>query len=87
MGFINDTKAQAAGNEARKAAEKGQQVLVYKFIEANTNSKATAPMTGIADQIEAVEAEGWTMYNMAVGEGKTLGGERIAVVCLFRRSA
>jgi hypothetical protein len=44
-------------------------------------------MTGVADQIEAVEAQGWTMYNMAVGEGKALSGERVAVVCLFRRNA
>ena len=86
MRFINDAKAQTAGNEARKAIENGQTVLVYKFLEANTNSKATAPMTGIADQIQAVEAQGWVMYNMAVGEGKALSGERVAVVCLFRRN-
>ncbi len=84
MGFINNAKANTAGAEARKARENGQKVLVYKFIEANKNSLATAPMAGIADQIEAIEAEGWQMYNMAAGEGKALGGERIAVICLFR---
>lgn len=84
MGFINNAKASTARDEARKARESGQRVLVYKFIEANKNSLATAPMSGIAEQIEAVEAEGWQLYNMAAGEGKALGGERIAVICLFR---
>ncbi|MEW2177153.1 hypothetical protein AB0890_12590 [Streptomyces sp. NPDC005406] len=85
MGFINNAKAETAGKEAREAYARGDYVLVYKFIEANTNSKSTAPMTGIADQITAVESAGWMLQNMAAAEGKTLGGERIALVCLFRR--
>jgi hypothetical protein len=85
MGFMNDAKAQEAGKRARQAYESGDQVLVYKFIEATTNSKATAPMTGIADQLQAVEAAGWTLANMAAAEGKALTGERIALICLFRR--
>lgn len=84
MGFINDAKAQSAGHEARKARERGQHVLVYKFIEANTNSKATAPMSGMADQIQAVEQQGWRLDQMAAAEGKALTGERVALVCLFR---
>ncbi|MFD9782226.1 hypothetical protein ACFWZS_34650 [[Kitasatospora] papulosa] len=85
MGFMNDAKAQEAGRRAHEAYIKGDYVLVYKFIEANTNSKATAPMTGIADQIQAVESAGWMLQNMAAAEGKALTGERIALVCLFRR--
>ncbi|MCZ4099855.1 hypothetical protein [Streptomyces sp. H39-C1] len=86
MGWINDSKAVEAAKRAREAALKGDSVLVYKFIEANTNSKATAPMTGMADQIQAVESEGWALANMAAGEGKAMGGERIALICLFRRA-
>ncbi|MFE1748993.1 hypothetical protein ACFW88_00305 [Streptomyces anandii] len=86
MGFINDAKAQTAGVEARKARERGQSVLVYKFIEANTNSKSTAPMTGMAEQIQAVEEQGWMLSSMAAAEGKALTGERVALVCLFRRA-
>jgi hypothetical protein len=41
----------------------------------------------MGEQIQAVESEGWTLANMAVGEGKALGGERVALVCLFRRTA
>ncbi|MEU5769810.1 hypothetical protein ABZ782_28235 [Streptomyces asoensis] len=41
-------------------------------------------MTGIADQIQAVEREGWRLDQMAAAEGKALTGERVALVCLFR---
>lgn len=84
MGFINDTKANMAGTEARKARERGQAVLVYKFIEANAGSKTTAPMNGMADQIQAVEEQGWRLDQMAAAEGKALTGERVALVCIFR---
>ncbi|MEW2424851.1 hypothetical protein ACIQPS_08985 [Streptomyces sp. NPDC091290] len=84
MGFINDAKAQTAGSEARKARERGQKVLVYKFIEANLNSKATAPMSGMADQIQAVEDQGWRLDQMAAAEGKAMTGERVALICIFR---
>lgn len=87
MGMFNDAKAAEAGKRAREAREKGDRVLVYKFIEANTNSKATAPMTGMANQIQAVEAEGWTLDKMAAAEGKAMTGERVALVCLFRMQA
>lgn len=85
MGFINDAKAQEAGKRAREAYDNGDYVLVYKFIEANTNSKATAPMTGMSNQIQAVESNGWALSNMAAAEGKTMTGERVALICLFRR--
>lgn len=85
MGFINKAKADSAEREARNAIERGRKVFVYKFIEANMNSMATGAMTGINDQIEAIEALGWRLDQFGVGEGKALSGERIALVCLFRR--
>jgi len=60
-------------------------VLAYKIIEASTSSRTTAPMTGVAEQIQAIEAEGWVLANMAAGEGKAFTGERTALICLFRR--
>jgi hypothetical protein len=85
MGFVNNAKAGKATDEAKKAYTEGRWVLVYKIIEANKSSMATAPMAGVGEQIEAIEAEGWALANMAAAESKTLGGERIGVVCLFRR--
>ncbi|WP_326709621.1 hypothetical protein OG758_09825 [Streptomyces sp. NBC_01474] len=98
MGFINDAmargaefiknaKAQGATDEARKAYAEGRAVLVYKIIEASGGSiDYTGPMTGVGEQIEAIEAEGWALANMATGESKTLSGdERVGLVCVFRR--
>lgn len=85
MGFINNVKGNMAGKEAAEAYARGQRVLVYKFIEANVSSRHTSPMSGIAEQIEAVEAAGWALDTMAAAEGKALGGERTALICLFRR--
>ncbi|MGW4730552.1 hypothetical protein ACWEQC_15520 [Streptomyces shenzhenensis] len=84
MGFINNAKASMATDAAIRARENGQTVLVYKFIEAHTASKSTAPMQGMAEQIQAIEAEGWYLDHMAATEGKALTGERVAIVCLFR---
>ncbi|MFD3777338.1 hypothetical protein [Streptomyces sp. NPDC058612] len=85
MGFINNAKADVATKAAAEAYQAGRQVLTFKIIEANTTSRSTGVMTGIGDQIEAIEAQGWFLANMAAAEGKALGGERTALVCLFRR--
>ncbi|MFF5757726.1 hypothetical protein ACFY7A_20055 [Streptomyces longwoodensis] len=42
-------------------------------------------MTGVVEQIEAIEAQGWALTNMAAAESKALSGERNALICLFRR--
>lgn len=85
MGFINQAKANEALRQAQEAYANGDQVLVYKFIEANKGSFTTGPMSGVGPQIQAVESIGWTLCNMATAEGKTMTNERIAIVCLFRR--
>lgn len=85
MGLINKAKADTIEHAAQHAIERGRKVFVAKFLEANMNSLATGPMTGLNDQIEAVEALGWHLDQFAVGEGKALTGERVAVICLFRR--
>ncbi|MEU2111836.1 hypothetical protein [Streptomyces sp. NPDC019507] len=85
MGWINNAKAETATNAAREAYAKGQRVLTFKIIEANVTSRSTGIMTGVGEQIEAIEAQGWDLANMAASEGKALSGERTALVCLFRR--
>jgi len=85
MGFINNAKADVATKAAAEAYQQGRQVLTFKIIEANTTSRTTGLMTGVGDQIEAIEAQGWFLANMAAAEGKALSGERTALICLFRR--
>lgn len=85
MGFINNAKGETAAKAAAAAYSAGRQVFAFKIIEANTNSRSTGPMIGVAEQIEGIEAQGWFLANMAGAEGKALGGERTALLCLFRR--
>ncbi|MDQ1049136.1 hypothetical protein [Streptomyces sp. V4I2] len=99
QGPINKAKAETAAAAAQHAIDAGRHVLVYKFIEAQTGSAATGPMTGMNDQIEAVEALGWTLDKMSVTQSEVMTGqvagwtkhaghpmnERIALVCIFRR--
>ncbi|MFE5537135.1 hypothetical protein [Streptomyces sp. NPDC056492] len=85
MGFINNAKADVATKAAAEAYQAGRQVLTYKIIEANLNHRATAVMPGVGEQIEAIEAQGWFLANMAAAEGKALSGDRTALICLFRR--
>ena len=85
MGWINNAKANAATEAAQKAYEEGRQVLTFKIIEANTSHRTTGLMTGVGEQIEAIEAQGWMLTNMAAAEGKALTGDRSALICLFRR--
>ncbi|UFQ18247.1 MULTISPECIES: hypothetical protein [Streptomyces] len=85
MGWINKAKADAATTQARDAYARGQNTIVCKIIEAQMSHRSTGIMTGVGDQIEAIEAEGWTLYNMAAAEGKAISGERSALICLFRR--
>ncbi|MGW6142160.1 hypothetical protein [Streptomyces sp. NPDC055140] len=85
MGFINNAKANEATRVAAEAYTNGRQVLAFKIIEASSTSRSTGVMSGVGEQIEAIEAQGWTLDRMAGAEGKALTGERAAMLCLFRR--
>lgn len=85
MGWINNAKADVATQAAQKAYQEGRSVLTFKIIEANTSHRATGIMTGIGEQIEAIEGQGWMLANMCAAEGKALSGDRSALICLFRR--
>ncbi|MZD06171.1 hypothetical protein GTW43_13870 [Streptomyces sp. SID5785] len=74
-----------AAQQAQQAMDRGAHILVYKFIDPIDDSFVTAPMLGIAPQIEAVEALGWQLDRFSAVEGEAGGGQHIAVICLFRR--
>jgi hypothetical protein len=69
-------KANVAGQHARRAASEGHTVLVFR-VDMPRNSIEGHPISGIAEQIEAVEAEGWRLDRLG-----SLGDHGIA---LFRR--
>ncbi|MEV6790892.1 hypothetical protein AB0M87_02600 [Streptomyces sp. NPDC051320] len=85
MGFINDAKANEATRTAQAAYQEGRHVLTFKIIEASSSSRSTGIMSGVGEQIEAIEGQGWMLTNMTAATGKALSGDRTALICLFRR--
>lgn len=94
MGWINQAKEEQAGKDAQHALDAGRKVFVYQAISAMTNSAASGPMTGMNDQIEAIEAVGWKLDSMSVGQSATMTSGlgmksdakgRMALIMIFRR--
>ncbi len=78
MGTFRDTKAELSAKHARQAAEEGRTVMVLRLDVPRTTVEG-APISGMAEQIEAVEREGWRLHSLAA----TDAGSMAAV---FRRS-
>lgn len=85
MGFIKKQVTNQATEHAARAFAEGHTIYVAKLMEQITNSALSGPMGRVAEQIEAIEAEGWQMERMSACEAKAVTGERVGVVCLFRR--
>jgi len=81
MGFIKTMKENTAHQEAARAAAEGHSVFVFKFDMPNLNSAITSSVSGAAEAIEAIEAEGWALAEVAVHPGVRHG----AMVMVFRR--
>jgi hypothetical protein len=77
MGIFTDVKATTAGKHAVRARDEGRTVLVFR-VNMPRNTTEGTPISGIAEQIEAVEAEGWRLDRLGDLDGKG--------VALFRRA-
>lgn len=80
-GSVKRIKAEAAGQEARRAAEEGHAVFVYNFnmsIWSEGGAKVSGPLPGAAERIEAIEAEGWHLE-------QTVARTADAFLFIFRR--
>ncbi|MFI5867303.1 hypothetical protein [Streptomyces sp. NPDC051546] len=79
---MDHARDDAAAKAAADAYRAGRHVLTFKIVQAGTNSRSTGIMPGVGEQIEAIEAQGWYLDKMSA---EALGGERTALICLFRR--
>ena len=77
----NDISYSSASTNAARAATEGHKIFVFKFDMPNLNSAVTSSVSGAAEAIEAIEAEGWTLGQMAVRPSVRHG----AMVMVFRR--
>ena len=81
MGFVKDMKASTASKDAARATAEGRKAFVFKFEMPNLNSGVTSGVSGAAEAIEAIEAEGWAMSQMSIHPSVRHG----AMVMVFRR--
>jgi hypothetical protein len=79
MGLMKDVKTSTAGKDAARAVAQGRQVFVFQFDFAYSHT--TQSVSGAAEVIEAIEAQGWRMDQMAVHPGVKNG----AMIMTFRR--
>lgn len=81
MGFVKDAKANAAANHAARARDEGRTVLLYRQDVGIASSGFSGPVSGVAEVIEAIEGQGWALYQMAFDEKQSRHG---GVLLLFR---
>ena len=61
MGWIKDAKAEAISKEAQRALDEGRTVFVCRVNQGSLQSNYSGSLSGVAEQIEAVEALGWKL--------------------------
>ncbi|MEU3369826.1 hypothetical protein ACFYM2_26940 [Streptomyces sp. NPDC006711] len=61
MGWIKDAKAEAISKEAQRALDEGRTVFVCRVNQGSLQSNYSGSLSGVAEQIEAVEALGWQL--------------------------
>jgi hypothetical protein len=66
-----DAKAEQTAKHATRALEEGRQILVFS-LNLPAGMPEGAPISGVAEQIEAIEAVGWRFYQMFSGEKRTM---------------
>lgn len=82
MGFRTEAKSASAGTDAQRAASEGRSVFLYRYVVPATMPGFSGPVGGAAEVVEAVEAHGWRVADMAYDSAQSKNG---AVLLLFRR--
>lgn len=81
MGFIKQAKADSMANQARKARDDGHNVFFVQIRGAMHNTLSMShPVADVAEQIEAIEAEGWRLDQLTAVPFK----DNVTNLCLFR---
>ena len=63
MGFIKDAKADSIASHAQRAIEEGRTIFAPRLNSPRTAAGFSGPVSGWAEQIEAIEAAGWQLVN------------------------
>ena len=77
MAFLKEGRAKVAAQHAERAREEGRSVLVF-LLNVPMGTAEGTPISGVAEQIEAIEAQGWFLASLDGFNAKSM-------VALFRR--
>jgi hypothetical protein len=81
MGWVKDAKANQMKIEAAKARTEGRNVFACKLNYPAMKADFSGEVVDWSMMIEAIESEGWALYNFA-GAADTKG--RPEALCVFR---
>ncbi len=82
MGFLKDVKVNTITHHAQRALEEGRYVFLARINNPVGDVHfASGPVSGVAEQIEAIERVGWSLQQMSYVQGKG----HIEGFYLFRR--
>jgi len=82
MGFLKDVKVNTITQHAERALAEGRFVFLARInVPVGDLTGFSGPVSGVAEQIEAVERTGWALQQMSYIQGKG----HIQGFYLFRR--
>lgn len=81
MGFIKNAKVNQMRTEAGKARSEGRQVFACKLNYPGSKADLSGEIVDWSMMVEAIEAEGWALYNFAGGNDNK---GRPEALCIFR---
>ncbi|MGH2369205.1 MAG: hypothetical protein ACRDI2_13495 [Chloroflexota bacterium] len=67
MGFIKQQKQQTIGMDAERALAEGRTVFAPRLNAPTFTHQLSGSVSGWAEQIEAIEIQGWALWHWAVG--------------------
>jgi hypothetical protein len=82
VGFIKGAKSDSIGQQAARAVAEGRRVFACRVNEGGWNDNWGGSLSGVAEQIEAVEAQGWRLDKASFLPGK---GQNVSAFLIFRR--
>lgn len=78
MGWLKEGRAKVAAQHAARSRDEGHKALVF-LVNVPAGTAEGTPVSGVAEQIEAVEAEGWYLASLNGFNAKSM-------IALFRRA-
>ena len=82
VGLIKDAKSKSLGEQAARAIAEGRFVFACRVNEGGWNDNWGGSLSGVAEQIEAVESAGWYLDKASFLPGK---GDKVSAFLIFRR--